>query len=948
MKSKKPFSAAECLERGITHLNAKEYELAVAELEQVLAIDPVECEAMIRLGHVYLQQKEYSRAIEQFNRALAIDSCLPGAHEGLGLCYFEQLRISEAKEKFQCALRLKSGNEHSHFGLGLCYMEKAEFGLAIGEFKHTLEINPRHHQAYSQLGMCYYHKQDIKAAVENFNRAMDLSAQDYSAHYGLGLCYQYSQEFAHAIEELKLALRINPASGCVRHGLGSCYKHLKQLDNAISEFKLAIESDNLNECARQDLGICYYEQRKFDQAAVEFSQVLKINPRNASAHHGLGYIYLERRQYTLAINEFNEVINLDSGLSGVAHQGLGSAYLELEEYGLARAAFEKALESDPESIFLYQMLGYIDKRQGKSAQAVDKFIRATSLYLARERAPKTNQANSGFTAKIFRMPGFASPGEIHSTELDCSLLPPLAIGQISAYLKANGINIAQDDLNIKIHYDNYYSCPGVDVIDVSVFFDEARIIRYATGGVDAGLELILEKVEKKTVFSGFGIILLSLPVIFSNTSCLMFTLSLARFLKKKYNPILVLGGAKQTLDLLSKYDCRDIDIIISGEGEIPLLKLLSELKTSGSFPEFFASQVRDGTRFVCSDIHPPLAPDFSGLPMDKYRYRGIGSGGAGDSGRVLDSFHNSRVLILPFKFIKGCPYECVFCASSGDKLIYALEPSRVAAHLKDLQERYRPTGFFFLSDTINISKTYINELCDEIIRSKVKVLWSDCARADNLDRDTLFKMRASGCIRLIFGMETASPRLLKYIDKRISLRRLNEILQWADEAGIWTGLEVICGLPHEKEEDIRETVMFLNKAKAHINTLYFNQFDLRDGSVILRDAHDFGVANITQIDQYANLSEGFSYFHKYGYDEIGGLSWPDKRGQIMHSYNEAMSSATWNIKFPVYEFEHFLFFLYAKFGDKRKVLDVFNPAALKKNNLLERLFKESAAEGARG
>jgi hypothetical protein len=263
--------------------------------------------------------------------------------------------------------------------------------------------------------------------------------------------------------------------------------------------------------------------------------------------------------------------------------------------------------------------------------------------------------------------------------------------------------------------------------------------------------------------------------------------------------------------------------------------------------------------------------------------------------------------------------------------MYVLDPATVALHLKELQEEYNPTGFFFLSDTINISRQYINALCDEIIKNKTSILWSDCARADNLDRDTLFKMRQAGCIRLIFGIETASPRLLKHVNKGIGVKRLETTLKWADEAGIWTGVEIICGLPHEKDSDVEETIAFLNKNKRYINTLYINQFDLRDGSIFLSQAKNLGIENISIIDQYANAE--FSNFHKYGYDEIGGLRWPDKKNQVLLSYKKISVNTCGNAGCPPYELEHLLFFLYNKFNNKKLVSDSFVKAEAEKNKL---------------
>ncbi len=77
----------------------------------------------------------------------------------------------------------------------------------------------------------------------------------------------------------------------------------------------------------------------------------------------------------------------------------------------------------------------------------------------------------------------------------------------------------------------------------------------------------MQKVEKKTRLHGYDVILFSLPIVFSNSSSLMFTIALSKFIKDKYNPILILGGGNQSVELLARYNYRGIDHIIYGDGE---------------------------------------------------------------------------------------------------------------------------------------------------------------------------------------------------------------------------------------------------------------------------------------------------------------------------------------------------------------------------------------------
>ncbi|MDD4909338.1 MAG: tetratricopeptide repeat protein [Candidatus Omnitrophica bacterium] len=655
----------------------------------------------------------------------------------------------------------------------------------------------------------------------------------------------------------------------------------------------------------------YLDRKKYSRALEEFNKALDADPRNEYAYQGLGHLYLQQGKYEQALEAFRKGLRINSRNQYI-HQGLGYIYLEQGSYDAAEREFEVTLRLGGDNMFARRMLGYIYKRKGKDEAAASEFIKATELYLGREennKRPASGDGRRDWKVKLLRMPGFPDENDIGGRQLNYCLLPPLALGCLTGFLRQNGFDIDQDDLNIKIHYDNKYCDDAGDKVDISVFYDEGRILRWLREGGDGYLDSVMEAVGRKTGLSGYPVVLLSLPAFFNNSGCLMFTLALARFLKNRHNPVLVLGGANQSVELLSKYDRRDIDFVIYGDGEVALLELLGAIRQDADPGECLYSCVKEEGRFMATEVHPPLKPDFSGLPMDKYRHEGT--------------------LLLLFKFIKGCAHECVFCPESTNRLVYVLKPEKAAGYLKELQEKYNPTGFFFLSDTINISRGFLNEFCDEIIGSGTDILWTDSARADNLDRDTLFKMRRAGCIRLVFGMETASPGLLRYVDKRISLRRLEDVLRWADEAGIWTGVEIICGLPHEKERDVDETVSFLNRNKEFINSAYFNQFGLRDGSVLMRSPERFGIENIKEICQYADGE--FTYFHKYGYDETGGLQWQEKKRQIIAAHKKLINNTCWQSAFPIYEFEHVLFSLYSRFADKKAVSGIFNEMLKERN-----------------
>ncbi len=282
--------------------------------------------------------------------------------------------------------------------------------------------------------------------------------------------------------------------------------------------------------------------------------------------------------------------------------------------------------------------------------------------------------------------------------------------------------------------------------------------------------------------------------------------------------------------------------------------------------------------------------------------------------------------MLLFQFTKDCPNRCAFCSASKNPLGSILHPEEIVSALYALQKKYNPTGYFFLNDTINISKTYIERICDLICEKELGILWTACAHVDGLDEEVIAKMRQAGCIRLILGMETASPSLLRRVNKGISMPELEKALKLLSKYGIWSGVEVICGLPHETEEDINATVDFLLNNKKYIDMVYAAVFDLREGSLMYEYPRDYGIENIRELNLYredGSNASNITNFVKFGFDEINGLRWPDKQKQMRHSY-ERVQRETHTSRYPnSFLGEHLLFYLYSRFNDKNVIKQNF-------------------------
>jgi radical SAM superfamily enzyme YgiQ (UPF0313 family) len=250
-----------------------------------------------------------------------------------------------------------------------------------------------------------------------------------------------------------------------------------------------------------------------------------------------------------------------------------------------------------------------------------------------------------------------------------------------------------------------------------------------------------------------------------------------------------------------------------------------------------------------------------------------------------------------------------------------MQPEDVVEGIKNLKSQYNTPYFMFMDDVFNVNYKWANEMTEAIINHNLDIMWSDCAMGKNLDQQLIQKIRKSGAVRLVFGIESGSERIHKLIKKRIKLPEFEQILKWSHEAGIYNSLEIIAGLPHERNEDIELTIEFLKKNSPYIDQLFLNPFALINGSLLYKEPEKFGITNIQPIRTIfdTQADEVYSWIQRYTFDEIDGLKWKDKVGQIEDSFKR-IHDVRIELGLGGHDLQT-IFQRFTKFGEKKYVTD---------------------------
>lgn len=195
-------------------------ELAAAELERALSVDPDSYSALNNLGMVLQGQGRLNEAFVQFQRALAINPDYAEALVNLGVVLQGLGRVDEAIAHYQKVLEVSPDNEDIHNNLGVALRGRGKNEEAEVHFRKALELRPGFADAQYNLGSVLNRKGHLDEAVSHFRKAIAASPGYARAHNDLGAVLQTQGNLTEAGEHYRKALEIRPDYAEAHYNLG--------------------------------------------------------------------------------------------------------------------------------------------------------------------------------------------------------------------------------------------------------------------------------------------------------------------------------------------------------------------------------------------------------------------------------------------------------------------------------------------------------------------------------------------------------------------------------------------------------------------------------------------------------------------------------------------------------------------------------------------------------
>lgn len=252
------------------------------------------------------------------------------------------------------------------------------------------------------------------------------------------------------------------------------------------------------------------------------------------------------------------------------------------------------------------------------------------------------------------------------------------------------------------------------------------------------------------------------------------------------------------------------DVGVMGEGDTTIVELLKAIENKAPLEEvrgiFFK---KNGEIFFT----PPreIISDLDTLPIIDYELFNMETYIDKCRFNVTEPYpvDFSSLRALPIDTARGCPYNCTFCYHVFKKNKYRFRSTEnICREIKYLQEKYGLNYAHFFDDLTFFSKEQAGNFADYVIKEGLKFFWSANVRAGLLgenDLDVALKLKKSGCVELVYSLESANEEILRAMNKRISLQDFTNQTKILQKAGIPVSTSLVIGYPQETKQTIQET-----------------------------------------------------------------------------------------------------------------------------------------------
>jgi tetratricopeptide (TPR) repeat protein len=330
-----------------------------------------------QLAEQYLQEQRPDLALPELQKVVALDPDDADARGNLGVLLFFRGNYKDAVPQLRAAVKLQPGlwKLQALLGLGEASLGDSATSRADLEiaFPHLNDVKIKR-QVGEALIDNYTAKQDLEKAAAVVST---LLAGDPTDSRLLYMSYRIYSDLA-GKSMLTLAL-VAPDSAEMHQVMARELARQNNSTEAIANYRAAIRLDPRLPGLHTELGDLLFHSDDLSQqaqAAAEFKIALAINPGDEQAQLTLGMIEARQGNMKAAYTDYSRALELNPQ-DGDACTELAMLLITMNQPDKAQQMFERAVQIDPSNDVAHYRLATLYRKEGR----VDDAKQQVALYL---------------------------------------------------------------------------------------------------------------------------------------------------------------------------------------------------------------------------------------------------------------------------------------------------------------------------------------------------------------------------------------------------------------------------------------------------------------------------------------------------------------------------------------------------------------------------------------
>jgi len=250
-----------------------------------------------------------------------------------------------------------------------------------------------------------------------------------------------------------------------------------------------------------------------------------------------------------------------------------------------------------------------------------------------------------------------------------------------------------------------------------------------------------------------------------------------------------------------------VDITVQAQGEATFAEIVERIVAGRDMQGCAGCMYRDAEGAI--HVNPPRAL----IPLDRFR--------AHDYSLIpVEAYYRLKgKRQLDYISSQGCNFRCAFCS---DPFVYqrkwvGLDPRTMVEKLREIHERHPFDDVNFQDETFFTRRDRVRAMAQDIIDSGLKFTWAATMRADQgirMTEDIWQLCKQSGLRRLLVGVESGDPQMLKRIKKDVTLEQVFQTADKMLELGIAGIFPFIVGFPGESDRSVDASIEVAKKLRS--------------------------------------------------------------------------------------------------------------------------------------